>query len=182
MKKRKTNEIGRQSTKRRKVLKNAVVASGAVIAAKTVPSNWSKPVVDAVLLPAHAQTSAGTMEVNWVIGDDAPGGSAGIMNGTELVGSDFLYDDGTSMSFQALLTPPAAVDVSADIQISGTNFGAIDTPISTVTASADSGLVNLGSDYSSTNSDWGDSPGVGSVTVTFKATGYENAVITLALA
>lgn len=31
--------------------------SGAVIAGKSLPENWSKPVIDSVVLPAHAQTS-----------------------------------------------------------------------------------------------------------------------------
>ncbi|MFW2439674.1 MAG: hypothetical protein ACN4GR_09910, partial [Arenicellales bacterium] len=31
--------------------------SGAVIAGKNLPENWAKPVVDSVLLPAHAATS-----------------------------------------------------------------------------------------------------------------------------
>ena len=35
------------------------LGSGAVIAGKSLPENWSRPVVDSVMLPAHAQTSGG---------------------------------------------------------------------------------------------------------------------------
>ncbi|MDH3378156.1 MAG: hypothetical protein OEQ39_14520 [Gammaproteobacteria bacterium] len=42
---------------RRKLLKSALAGSGAVIAGKSLPENWTKPVVESVLLPAHAQTS-----------------------------------------------------------------------------------------------------------------------------
>lgn len=42
---------------RRRAL-NALVASGA-IAGFALPNNWKKPVVNAVILPAHAQTSPG---------------------------------------------------------------------------------------------------------------------------
>jgi hypothetical protein len=42
---------------RRKLLKGIAAGSGAVIAGKTLPENWSRPVVDSVMLPAHAQTS-----------------------------------------------------------------------------------------------------------------------------
>ena len=42
---------------RRKILKSIVAGSGAVIAGKSLPENWTKPVVDSVTLPAHAQTS-----------------------------------------------------------------------------------------------------------------------------
>jgi len=42
---------------RRKLLKSLAAGSGAVIAGKSLPESWTKPVVDSVLLPAHAQTS-----------------------------------------------------------------------------------------------------------------------------
>lgn len=42
---------------RRKLLKSIAAGSGAVIAGKSLPESWSKPVVDSVMLPAHAQTS-----------------------------------------------------------------------------------------------------------------------------
>lgn len=42
---------------RRNLLKSALAGSGAVIAGKNLPENWAKPVVDSVMLPAHAQTS-----------------------------------------------------------------------------------------------------------------------------
>ena len=42
---------------RRRLLKTALAGSGAIIAGKSLPENWSRPVVDAVTLPAHAQTS-----------------------------------------------------------------------------------------------------------------------------
>ena len=49
-----------QTTKgnaRRKLLKGIAAGSGAVIAGKNLPDSWSRPVVDTVMLPAHAQTS-----------------------------------------------------------------------------------------------------------------------------
>jgi hypothetical protein len=45
---------------RRKLLKSVAAGGGAIIAGKTLPEKWTKPAVDAVVLPAHAQTSAGT--------------------------------------------------------------------------------------------------------------------------
>ena len=44
---------------RRKLLKSVAAGGGAIIAGRTLPEKWSKPAVDAVLLPAHAQTSNG---------------------------------------------------------------------------------------------------------------------------
>ncbi len=47
-----------QPTARRKALKKLLVGSGAAVAAsQTLPTKWTKPVVDSVILPAHAQTT-----------------------------------------------------------------------------------------------------------------------------
>ena len=47
----------KSSESRRKLLKSIAAGSGAVVAGKTLPDSWSKPVVDSVMLPAHAATS-----------------------------------------------------------------------------------------------------------------------------
>lgn len=45
---------------RRKLLKSLAAGSGAVIAGKSLPDEWKQPIVDSVMLPAHAQTSVRT--------------------------------------------------------------------------------------------------------------------------
>ena len=47
----------KSSDSRRKLLKSIAAGSGAIVAGKSLPESWSKPVVDSVMLPAHAQTS-----------------------------------------------------------------------------------------------------------------------------
>lgn len=42
---------------RRNLIKSIAVGSGAIITGNSVPESWSRPVVNSVLLPAHAQTS-----------------------------------------------------------------------------------------------------------------------------
>ena len=42
---------------RRKLLKSIAAGSGAIVAGKSLPESWSRPVIDSVMLPAHAQTS-----------------------------------------------------------------------------------------------------------------------------
>lgn len=42
---------------RRKLLKSIAAGSGAIVAGKSLPENWKRPVVNSVMLPAHAQTS-----------------------------------------------------------------------------------------------------------------------------
>ncbi len=51
MRDRKSNES------RRKLLKSIAAGSGAVVAGKSLPESWSKPIVDSVMLPAHAATT-----------------------------------------------------------------------------------------------------------------------------
>jgi len=48
----------KSSESRRKLLKSIAAGSGAIVAGKSLPDTWSRPVVDSVMLPAHAQTSA----------------------------------------------------------------------------------------------------------------------------
>ena len=60
-----------ENESRRTLLKHLVAAGGAAIgAAATLPDTWVKPVVDAVIVPLHAQTSPGiinpiTLAGNW---------------------------------------------------------------------------------------------------------------------
>lgn len=48
----------KSSESRRKLLKKMAIGGATIAAGRSLPSEWSKPVVDSVLLPAHAQTSA----------------------------------------------------------------------------------------------------------------------------
>ena len=45
---------------RRRLLKSIAAGSGAVVAGKSMPNSWSKPVIDSVVLPAHAETTDDT--------------------------------------------------------------------------------------------------------------------------
>ena len=56
--------IKKSSESRRKLLKSIAAGSGAIVAGKSLPENWSRPVVDSVMLPAHAQTSGPIYSVN----------------------------------------------------------------------------------------------------------------------
>ncbi len=54
----KTNEKEKINIgKRRRILKALATGTGAVATVKLAPEKWTKPVVDSVLLPAHAQTT-----------------------------------------------------------------------------------------------------------------------------
>jgi hypothetical protein len=47
----------KSSESRRKLLKSIAAGSGAIVAGKSLPESWKRPIVDSVMLPAHAQTS-----------------------------------------------------------------------------------------------------------------------------
>ena len=43
--------------KRRKILKTLILGSGVAVTSKSLPNAWRKPIVETVLLPAHAGTT-----------------------------------------------------------------------------------------------------------------------------
>ena len=49
--------IDRKAKACRRALKSIMLGSGAVVADKSLPESWAKPVVDSAVLSTHAQTS-----------------------------------------------------------------------------------------------------------------------------
>ncbi len=47
----------KRTNSRRRLLKQLAVGSGTVVVGKSLPENWTKPVVKAVILPTHAVTT-----------------------------------------------------------------------------------------------------------------------------
>ncbi|MDZ7839257.1 MAG: hypothetical protein U5R46_00320 [Gammaproteobacteria bacterium] len=47
---------------RRRLLKSVVAGGGVLATGKLLPENWARPVVQSVVLPAHAQTSPGSFD------------------------------------------------------------------------------------------------------------------------
>ncbi len=60
---------------RRKVITRSLVVGGA--AAYFVPKQWSKPMLDSVILPAHAQTSATMCVTDTTVGGPLLGNPSG---------------------------------------------------------------------------------------------------------
>jgi hypothetical protein len=56
----KKRSAGAKNPERRKVLKGGVVVGGAIVgSALTLPKKWTRPIVEAVVVPAQAQISPG---------------------------------------------------------------------------------------------------------------------------
>jgi hypothetical protein len=79
-----TNKKSNES--RRKLLKSIAAGSGAVIAGKSLPENWSRPVVDSVMLPAHAETSPPPCDISGDWGDQADNTFTLPVNGSNVTG------------------------------------------------------------------------------------------------
>lgn len=47
----------RRDTARRRILKRLVAGGGIIATGRMMPDDWHKPVVESVILPAHAQTT-----------------------------------------------------------------------------------------------------------------------------
>ena len=55
-----SKDVDGREQARRDVLKGGVVVGGAAVAAAlSLPKKWTRPLVEAVIVPAHAQTSPG---------------------------------------------------------------------------------------------------------------------------
>jgi len=125
MKKRNSDES------RRKILKSIAAGSGAIVAGKTLPENWARPVVDSVILPSHAQTSCpglvnsvpSSLTVQSLVG--APG--------IDPDGIEILFDGCTSLTMSGLDDPSGSQDritfIDSDSSlVSANNFDVEDGP------------------------------------------------------
>jgi len=75
---------------RRKVLKSITAGSGAVVAGKSLPESWSRPIVDSVMLPLHAATSGCNFTMTLTLSNttgDLPSGGAYPPQSVEIRGS-----------------------------------------------------------------------------------------------
>lgn len=52
-----TDDTGLTADRRRDALRKILAGGGIVVGAESLPGNWSKPLIDSVVLPAHAQTT-----------------------------------------------------------------------------------------------------------------------------
>ena len=113
----KQHPIVRSKQSRRKMLKSMAAGGGAVVAGKSLPEQWTYPVVDSVLLPVHASTT-GTDSDPGVTVCTLSGGveatqngydGSGALNGYYPLGSD-TSDDLVSAIGNMTIDPQFAVN------------------------------------------------------------------------
>lgn len=122
----KTTEIAEKTTNnRRKFL--AGISTGVAAAGVTSGGKWVKPVVDSVILPSHAQTSAGPMTLQGhVNGNEFDSNTAGTLftDGTYPITSDEGADfDDFNADFSALFQPAQANSVSVNLDVNIDSVG-----------------------------------------------------------
>jgi hypothetical protein len=145
---------------RRKLLKSIAAGSGAVVVGKSLPESWSRPVVDSVILPAHAQTSQ-LVEVSFLESQDLPD-DFWFATGTR----DFIFDvTGIIPTSVGTITVNAIADLDTtnefisieidgntlgDIHVNGSNqcpatpdTDSISVPIATLEAAASDGSITI---------------------------------------
>ena len=100
-----------------------------------------------MLLPVHAQASPGgglSLTGNVVLGDDAPGGLAGIGPGNSSFDRP-AGDDSTSVVLTATVNPPQAVLVSLNFDTTGGTLDAQGSIPASVMSDPGTGVANFGS-------------------------------------
>jgi hypothetical protein len=109
---------------RRKLLKTIAAGSGAIIAGTILPDKWTKPVVNSIILPAHAQAT--TQPPTAPTCQDDPTLCAGTYTGTLNPAEPFIAcgtGGGVGIASNAV-----SITISATGQVSGTQGGTPFTP------------------------------------------------------
>lgn len=99
------SRASKHSRARRQLLKS-LTAGGLVAGAHVVPDRWVKPVVDAVVVPAHAQGSVPSMTVVLEFTDGTGGAILATVNGPGSAGVDGLGSnaDGDEVAIESRAT------------------------------------------------------------------------------
>lgn len=169
------NDNKGQHDQRRKVLKSIVAGGGAITAASTT-DKWAKPAVEALILPAHAQTSpdpspfdpfgnftSGTIVVNNFVDSDTE-----LLAADETISEELLEFFLPSANAQSVCSGNCSVQIdatidssNADLCVSGDFFAfdqvgvkdSVDPPVFTETASLPP-LSVISGEFDSSTGDW----------------------------
>ena len=131
------------SDSRRKLLLSIAAGSGAVVAGRSLPETWTKPLVNSVLLPAHASTT----EATETLPEETPPDECCDIDGTYCG----LFEEGSSVEITVDIDGAISVllygdiTASASVNCTGGSFNtADDTPPGIVGAPGVTGTVSCG--------------------------------------
>jgi hypothetical protein len=175
----------KHSRARRRLLKALAAGGGAVAATQVVPARWVKPIVDTVVVPAHAQASGPSMLVQLSVRDDgAPEtfNASGVADSALLAADNDLLVDGQA----TLINPPVpGQTVTLTLALAGGTDGDIDSlnPL-VVPSDAGTGVATFGDISVQQDDTAGDPPQdlFAGFTATFSSPGFPNQIITITFA
>lgn len=133
---------GRKKARRRNILKGFAVGGAAITAETVIPKSWSAPIVNAVLLPVHAQTTTGMINAGVYFRDDISISVTSL--DTNAKDNNLIVDNKTNKTYltnviNALISPALAViDGGYNICIEASNG-----PNSIIRISADFDMENV---------------------------------------
>lgn len=110
---------------RRRLIKAAAGSGGVIVGAKVAPKEWTKPIVDSVILPAHAQTSPTLFTITCE--GSPPNGSTVPQNGS------------VTASVTISPTPPAGETVIGELFCNGASRGTFVAGVTDGSSSGGSG-------------------------------------------
>ncbi len=117
----------KSNERRRKLLKSIAAGSGVIVAGKSLPESWSRPIVDSVMLPAHAQTSLTSTHALFLpateTGINPPGAiNVSVQGNTASIAMWFEFNPGSDLTiFQASVPigPEILIDMTLVSQTCG---------------------------------------------------------------
>ena len=145
---------------RRKLLKSIAAGSGAVVAGKSLPESWHRPIVESVVLPAHALTS-GEAPVSPPASPPISPPTAGCTGGTPTPSTDLPFN--VAPLFEITITPAPTTDYQVEgfyicngtripglgflITVSVATNGVVTGSLLEASATVVSGACGIGSTY-----------------------------------
>ena len=177
-----SSKTDRPSRDRRKLLKTLTAGGGAALVGKVAPEQWTKPIVDSVLLPAHAQVTPApppptTLLASVTFDDDTNFDPPVLFSTTTsqtfpLSGAG--ADDNDFQSISIELDPPLGVPQDANFDLTSTADGASDQTAAIDPATGIATFTGVAFDMNA-----GD-PATDTTTLTFTTAGVAPVVMTFA--
>jgi len=104
----------KSNNSKRKLLKSIAAGSGAVVAGKSLPESWARPIVNSIVLPAHAATTATDARSTSLVLD--AGGTSGDLEYIPNFGATTDFDDTNLIAkISEIIVPTAHADIPRTI-------------------------------------------------------------------
>lgn len=178
----------KHSRARRRLLKALAAGGGAVAATQVVPARWVKPVVDTVVVPAHAQATGPSMTVQLsLIQDAVDDAGSDTFNAPGAFVADFgliANSDDLDVTGQAtLINPPVpGQSVTLTLALAGGVDAGIGTNPQVVASNPGTGVAAFGAMNIDESDDGGVQNLAAGFTATFSSPGVPPRVITITFA